>query len=407
MHSFHLKLLKTGLPIAFALLFTGCSGVVGHQYIKTNNNGEITELKKYYSQHGNEYQVTAEFTGPVTLSDDAITISKMADGSFINIQNTQTGSVLKIIEQNGETIYSLFHNKKNVRPSTQQIESYMLGVFSNTPLLAAQHVNTLVKKFDVAAAVNEVEKAQNDDTKSAYIAAICQHQLNPKAQKRVLKVLASVSSDYQQRSAALKFVQQQSPLRDSIWISFFEGLKGMDSDYELRSLLTAVVNQLPDSPTVHTAFFDTTKTIGSDYEKYRLFSEIVTLQSSLKTSELLNASSDIGSDYEAYRLISDISEHINTQDDINALLDFIQSIGSDYEMKRTLQVLPYNTMTKAQTAACIQIASNQIDSDYELAQVLIHIYQATPFKAGLTNQVKIAMNTMSSENEKIKVYEVL
>lgn len=407
MQSFHLKLLKTGLSIAFALLIAGCSGVVGHQYIKTNNNGEITELKKYYSQHGDEYQVIAELTGPVTLSEDAITISKMADGSFINIQNTQTGSVLKIIEQNGEAIYSLFHDKKNVHLSTQQIKSYMLGVFSNTPLLATQRVNTLVKQLDLDAAVNEVEKAQNDDTKLAYIAAISQHQLSPKAHKRVLMVLASVKSDYQQRTSALNFVQQQSPLHDSIWISFFEGLEGMDSDYELRSLLTAIVNQLPDSPTVHTAFFNTTKTIGSDYEKYRLFSEIVTLQSSLKTSELLNASSNIGSDYEAYRLISDISEHINTQDDINALLDFIQSIGSDYEMNRAFQVLSYNTMTKTQTAKCLQIASNQIDSDYELAQVLIHIYQATPFKAELTNQVKIAMNTMSSENEKIKVYEVL
>ena len=407
MHSCITRLTKAALPMVVVLMTTGCIGTVGHQYIKTDPSGKVTELKKYYVQQGNEFLVTADLTGPVVLSDDTLTIKKMTAGSSIRISNTESEEVLKITEQNGKATYSLLQHKRSSEPSTKQINTYMQSLFNFTPLAAEERISALVKHQGVAAAVQQVEQAQNDDTKSAYILEISKLTLDKNAQKRVLTVLSSISSDYSQKVAALAFVETQTTLSQDTWLALFEGLENVASDYELRTLLSSIATKLPDDNAVHSAFFDASETIDSDYEKYRLVSEIATQATSLQIKDMLAASNDIGSDYEAYRLMSDIAQIAKSNDDINAMLVFIQSIDSDYEMQRAFKVLPYSLMSEAQTANALDIAGAEIGSDYELAKVLVNIYQQSPHKVNLATNVKQAMQSISSESDKLKVYEVL
>lgn len=407
MHSCITRLTKAALPMVVVLMTTGCIGTVGHQYIKTDPSGKVTELKKYYVQQGNEFLVTADLTGPVVLSDDTLTIKKMTAGSSIRISNTESEEVLKITEQNGKATYSLLQHKRSSEPSTKQINTYMQSLFNFTPLAAEERISALVKHQGVAAAVQQVEQAQNDDTKSAYILEISKLTLDKNAQQRVLTVLSSISSDYSQKVAASAFVETQTTLSQDTWLALFEGLENVASDYELRTLLSSIAAKLPDDNAVHSAFFDASETIDSDYEKYRLVSEIATQATSLQIKDMLAASNDIGSDYEAYRLMSDIAQIAKSNDDINAMLVFIQSIDSDYEMQRAFKVLPYSLMSEAQTANALDIAGAEIGSDYELAKVLVNIYQQSPHKVNLATNVKQAMQSISSESDKLKVYEVL
>lgn len=407
MHTFMNRLSKATLPVVFAFMTTGCIGVVGHQFIKTDDSGAVIELKKYYVQQGDEYLVTADLTGPVVIAEDTFTILKMVKGSSISIKNTDTGEVLNITEQNGNAAYTLLQHKSSSEPSTKQIKAYMESLFNFTPLAAEERIIALAKHQSVDAAVQQVEQAQNDDTKAAYVSVISKQTLDQQAQERVLNVLSSISSDYSQKIAALDFVEKQMPLSKTVWLTLFDGLENMSSDYELRTLLSSIAVRLPDDKAVHSAFFDVSKTIGSDYEKYRLMSEISAQTSSLQIKDMLAASHDIGSDYEAYRLINDVAPNANNENDINAMLDFILTIDSDYEMQRAFLSLPYNKMNEAQTVKALEIAGLEIGSDYELAKVLVYVCEQSPYKANLVKNVKHAMASISSESDKLKVYEVL
>lgn len=407
MRTFFTRVTKAALPAALVFLTTGCIGVVGHQFIKTDDNGTVIELKKYYVQQGDEYLVTADLPESLVLAQDALTITKMAKGSSISIKNTHSGEVLKVTEQNGNAIYTLWQHKNGSEPTAEQMNAYMLSLFNFTPLAAEERINALVKYQTLSAAVQQVEQAQNDDTKSAYVSAISKYTLDASAQKRVLSVVSSISSDYSQKVAVQDFVEKQTPLSDEAWLGVFAGLENMGSDFELRTLFSSIAAKLPKKEVVHSAFFNVSKTIGSDYEKYRFVSELVSQQTDLKVEDILAASHDIGSDYEAYRVISEVASSANTQNDINAILDFTQTIDSDYEMQRAFISLPYNKMNEGQTKHALEIAGSQIGSDYELAKVLVYICEKSPYKANLIKDVKLALASISSESDKLKVYEVL
>ncbi|WP_138630572.1 hypothetical protein [Pseudoalteromonas spongiae] len=404
MHTSLFKSLHLTSLAAIVLIASGCSGVVSHQYIKTNSNGAITEIKKNYQQFGDEYQVIAEINGPITLSSDALTITSMSKGSFVKIKHFKSDDFLMISEKNGEVTYG---DQKGNTPNKNEIEQFMTSVFDNTPLFAVERTKALIEQQGISAALNQMERANNDDTKSAYITAVSANNLDLPAQKRVLAVLAQIKSDYSQRVTAERFLDKQKQLPDQAWLTFLRGLNGMSSDYETRVLLSKLAPQLPNTQTIHQAYFDVSKTIDSDYEKFRLISEIPAQSTHLSIADMFTASADIGSDYEAYRVVNALASEVKTPNDFEAMLTFMQQIDSDYEMKRAFLSLPYQTMDRATTAQSIELASKFIDSDYELSKTLIHICQKSPYKAQLTETVKLALQSIGSDSDRVKVYDVL
>ncbi|WP_157813530.1 hypothetical protein [Pseudoalteromonas spongiae] len=404
MHTSLFKSLHLTSLAAIVLIVSGCSGVMSHQYIKTNSNGAITEIKKNYQQFGDEYQVIAEINGPIILSSDAVTIASMSEGSFVKIKHFKSDDFLMISEKNGEVTYG---DQKGNTPSKHEIEQFMTSVFDNTPLFAVERTKALIEQQGISAALNQMERANNDDTKSAYITAVSANNLDLPAQKRVLAVLAQIKSDYSQRVTAERFLDKQKQLPDQAWLTFLRGLNGMSSDYETRVLLSKLAPQLPNTQMIHQAYFDVSKTIDSDYEKFRLISEIPSQSTHLSIADMFTASADIGSDYEAYRVVNALASEVKTPNDFEAMLTFMQQIDSDYEMTRAFLSLPYQTMDRATTAQSIELASKFIDSDYELSKTLIHICQKSPHKAQLTETVKLALQSIGSDSDRVKVYDVL
>jgi hypothetical protein len=325
--------LRTATFIFLLLCQIGCVSI-GHQYIYTNADGDVIELKKNYQLLGEQYQVIAELTGPLKLADDGITIIELAKGSVIEINNLSSQTEFKIAEQAGKVIYS-YQNNDLTQPLTPSVkQTYMSGFFSHTPIAAKQKTDILFTQFGLKSAIQQLEGAANDDTKSAYIDAISDKDLTKSLQQSVVEVIATVSSDYTQRLSAESFVQKQQPLSEKVWLALIAALDDMGSDYELRAFMVAIAPELPNSVNIKNALLASSETIGSDYEKYRLVSELAKQKNAFELSELLIASLDLGSDYEAYRVVNDCALLIKTQADFDAMVTFMQTIGSDYEIAR-------------------------------------------------------------------------
>jgi hypothetical protein len=376
--------LRTATFIFLLLCQIGCASI-GHQYIYTNADGDVIELKKNYQLSGEQYQVIAELTGPLKLADDGMTIIELVKGSVIEINNLSAQTELKITEQAGKVIYS--YQKKNLKqPLTPSVkQTYMSGFFSHTPIAAKQRTDILFTQFGSKSAVQQLEAAANDDTKFAYIDAISAKTLTAPSQQSVAAVIATISSDYTQRLSAESFVKNQKPLSEEVWLALIAALDDMGSDYELRAFMVAIAPELPNSVNIKNALLASSETIGSDYEKYRLVSELAQQNNAFEISELLIASSYLGSDYEAYRVVTDCAPLMKTQADFDAMVTFMQTIGSDYEMRKAIVSLPYQMIDKPQTVQVLKLAADYIGSDYELAQTLTYILRQTPYKAELSS----------------------
>jgi hypothetical protein len=398
--------LRTATFIFLLLCQIGCVSI-GHQYIYTNADGDVIELKKNYQLLGEQYQVIAELTGPLKLADDGITIIELAKGSVIEINNLSSQTEFKIAEQAGKVIYS-YQNNDLTQPLTPSVkQTYMSGFFSHTPIAAKQKTDILFTQFGLKSAIQQLEGAANDDTKSAYIDAISDKDLTKSLQQSVVEVIATVSSDYTQRLSAESFVQKQQPLSEKVWLALIAALDDMGSDYELRAFMVAIAPELPNSVNIKNALLASSETIGSDYEKYRLVSELAQQNNAFELSELLIASSYLGSDYEAYRVVTDCAPLMKTQADFDAILTFMQTIGSDYEMRKAIVSLPYQMIDKPQTVQVLNLAADYIGSDYELAQTLTYILRQTPYKAELSSEIDYALASISSDSEKVRVYKLL
>jgi hypothetical protein len=400
-----LKASILGLVLATSV---GCSTIIGQQYIKTDNAGLVTELKKFYKHQGVEYRIIANLTKPITLAKDGFTITSLGEDSVIKIINTQDDSLLSIYEQNGTVHYQYEKNGNINALSPNLIESTMIAVFNNTPLAAKARVTALYHYQSIASVVEQVKSTTNDETKSAYISfASLLEPLDKQAQAELIEVIESIGSDYTQAKSIREFLIGQKSLESSSWISLLTSTHKVVSDYNLSQLLQHIAPKVPNNEQVHAAYFNAAATIDSDYDKYRLMSVIALQPNTFQFADIVNASEDIGSDYNSYKLVSDIATKAKSQQDYSAIFNLIKNIDSDYDMQRALTSLPTKSMNKSQVAKAIKVASQHIGSDYNLANTLVHLAINTPFKSSLVAEFKQAMSGISSNTDKIKVYDVL
>jgi hypothetical protein len=386
----------------------GCSTLIGHQYIKTNDAGLVTELKKFYKYQGIEYQIIADLTHPIALTNDGFTIATLGKNNIIKVINSQDDSRLSIFEKNGTVHYQYTTNGIDQKPSTNFIESTMTGVFNNTPLAAKARVNALYRSQGIQAVINQVENATNDGTKAAYIGFSSQIKtLDDTSRVRLIKVIDSISSDYTQAQSVRAFLKGQSSLDNSTWVGLLTTTHNIGSDYDLSQLLQHIAPKLPNNKAVHSAYFYATTFIGSDYDKYRLMSEIAKQPNNLLLADILKACGDIGSDYDAYKLVQDVASQLKTEQDYSVVFNVIESIGSDYDMQQALTSLPVKNMNKRQVTKAIEVASKHIGSDYDLANTLVFFAENSPLKSSVTTEFKQAILKMSSDTDKVKVYDVL
>ena len=326
---------------------------------------------------------------------------------MIELNNLSSGSELVILQEGSKAVYSYQVNGTNQSLSASLKKRYMSGLYIHTPIAAKQRTDILFTQYGAKAAIEQLETAENDDTKFAYIDAISAKNLTTPLQQNVVDVISKLRSDYTQRMSVESFVNKQKPLKENLWLELINAIDGIGSDFELRRLLVTLASEIPNSADVKSALLESSETIGSDYEKFSLVSELAKQHNVFSISELFAASDDIGSDFEAYRVVNDLAPLIKTQADFDALMVFLESIGSDYEMRKAIISLPYQDLDKEQTAKIISLAAVYLGSDYELAQTLSYILRQTPHKAELNNEFDYALASMSSDHEKVKVYKLL
>lgn len=364
------------LCITTLLLFglTACTVTSGSQYIKTDAQGQVTRLQRYFDHQGVEYKVSAELTAALSLDKTGSNILALPEKSFIHISSTDHNLSFAIERQHQHTTHLLNINGKTADDSPQsrqQAEQLTLMLFRHTPVDAKGRVSTLLAYQGADKVLNEISLIADQETKRLYITE--------------LAVQAALTAQQQ-----LQLIQSTNTIQ---------------SDHDLTELLLSQAAILPKQPEVQNAMLEASYRIKSDYEKRRLMSQLAKPQSGFSLSRVLQASLNIESDYELSQLLQQSAPQVRDDKTLDAVLAAAETIESSYELQQSLSALPFEHLTTAQNERVIKMAAANILSDHELANTLIELLNRAQNPLTLQSAVTEALKSISSDSDKVRVFE--
>jgi hypothetical protein len=358
------------------LLLTLASCTVHSQYIKTDDQGQVTRLKRSFEVDAVRYSIDAELTSALTLDNTGNRILALPEQSYVRIHSTKDNLDFVLERRQADTESELRVHGKVVGDSEQsrrQIEQLTLIMFRHTPIDAKGRVNTLLQYQGTTKVLHEISLMQDLESKKQYFNELVKQAVLTEQQQ--LQLIASTST--------------------------------IQSDYELTELMLLLAQAQSMQPQVQKALLQTSMRINSDYEKRRLLSQLAQPPSGFPLDQILQASGDIGSDYELGQLLQQAAPQIQHNDSLQALLSAAQSIESDYELQQVLTALPFERFSTTQNEQVIALAAATIESDYELATMLSLMLSRASDPQALQSAIKAALKTISSDSEKVRVFELL
>lgn len=358
------------------LLITLASCTIHSQYVKTDDLGQVTRLKRSIDVDSVRYNIDAELTSALTLDSTGNRILALPEQSYIRISTTKDNLDFVLERRQADTESELSVHGKVVgdsEQSRQQIEQLTLMMFRNTPIDAKGRVNTLLQYQGTTKVLNEISLMQDQDSKKQYFNELVKQAVLTEQQQ--LQLIASTAT--------------------------------IQSDYELTEVLLLLAKAQSIQPSVQKNLLQTSSRIGSDYEKRRLLSQLAQPPSGFQLVQILQASLEIESDYELGQLLQQAAPQIQDNDTLQALLRTAKSIESDYELQQVLTALPFERFGTTQNEQVIALAAANIESDYELATMLTLMMSRASNPQALQSAIKAALKTISSDSEKVRVFELL
>lgn len=158
-----------------------------------------------------------------------------------------------------------------------------------------------------------------------------------KALREFMGAVGTVNSDYE-RGQALALLFKRSSLSGEQWQAMLKAIAGMSSDYEKAKLLIRAAESFNNS-TALPAFFATADTIDSDYEQRRVLTAIVRNETLGQERFKLVARSiaAMSSDYEKAQVLMQVAANSKGDEEIRRMLvDAAKNINSEYERGRVL-----------------------------------------------------------------------
>ena len=218
----------------------------------------------------------------------------------------------------------------------------------------------------------------------------------------VLAEVATLSSDYVQRRY-LNVLLDSASLNDGQVRRLLQTAgKGMESDYELASLLISLGKKGYVKPSTSEEYVNAASTLQSDYERRRALSALLKVpgldRSVFKT--ILDVASNISSDYELASLLIEMGPNgLSTPELRNAYFKAASSLSSDYEHRRAFSALVKSPELSKELLSAILKSATDISSDYELASLLVEIAGRHELDGELRDAYIRAADGISSDHD--------
>jgi hypothetical protein len=221
----------------------------------------------------------------------------------------------------------------------------------------------------------------------------------------VLQEVSRINSDYVKRVYLQRLLDTASLDAPTLSRLIMQAGREMRSAYDLASVLSGIAPRLRDDQS-RVAYLQAVKSVNSDYERRRALSALLKTGpvSAIVAASVLDAAKSIGSDYEEATVLTEllaVSEVADTNRD--AFAAAMNTIQSDYERRRVLTALTNRGSTTPAALNVVYMSAAQMRSPYELAAVLVASVHAHPLDATTRGPFFQAFGKLTSDYERRKV----
>ena len=225
----------------------------------------------------------------------------------------------------------------------------------------------------------------------------------------VLQEISRITSDYVKRIYFRRLFDTGSLDAAALSRSLAQAGREMRSAYDLASVLSGVAPRIrDDQPRI--AYLQAVKSINSDYERRRALSAIIGTGplSATVAAALLDAATSIRSDYDLASVLTQLLQATDvTEANRDAFLSALNTIQSDYERRRVLTALTGRARVAPAALTVVYASASQMRSPYDLATVLTASIRSHPLDASTRASFFQAFAKLTSDYERRRVLTTL
>jgi beta-lactamase regulating signal transducer with metallopeptidase domain len=391
-------------------------------------------------------QITLDYQGSITLSDDDRDIVSMSPGSFFRL--SVDGSRVPLlgtdreIELRGRADGTIerryFVNRRDVayEPEGRQwLGEFLPLLVRRTGFNAEARITRFLRRDGAAGVAREIGLLESDFVRSLYVRLLAKQATLSTADLTAVLQPLEISSDFEMAQALVAIVQTQT-IGGSAGPAYFRAARTIDSDFELRRALSpllsrpheaaftqemfavsvnigsdfeqaeflkaaAVGGQMERAPD---AFFDALSNVGSDFEHRRVLKEVVRRTKDVATVTLLfRDAARISSDFEQAEFLREAAKAGLVESGRDAFFGAAATIGSDFEQRRALTAVVEQSGVPVETLTAVVRSASDIGSDFEQAELLLTIARRHKLDGSLRQAVLDLADSMGSDFERGRV----
>jgi hypothetical protein len=347
-----------------------------HSSQNISQNSSDSESRTWrVSWESNECSVDMRSKGDVKFSTDLTQVLSISRGGYFEITERVAGTKrhYEATPRSGGGLDEEYSVNGSVRPLDEAgktwVRSVILELERHSGFAAEWRVGEILRKSGVDGVLTEVATLSSDYVQRRYLNVLMDSTtLNDGQVRRVLQIAG----------------------------------KGIDSDYELASLLIDLGKNGYVKPTTSTEYVQAASTLQSDYERRRALSALLKVpgldRGVYKT--ILDVAGDISSDYELASLLIEMGPNgLSTPEMRAAYFKAASSLSSDYEHRRAFSALVKSPELSKELLTAILKSATDISSDYELASLLVEIAGRHELDGELRDAYIRAADGISSDSE--------
>lgn len=380
--------------------------------IISDDNGFETGNMHWFDD---DQSMRASWEGKFILSDDERRVIDITHDGMLKLEGTRDNIKrrVRIEKEDGALETDYWVNGKRAvfdAAGEEWLAETLQHMLRHTSIDMDGRVARYLKKGGADYALERGVELVGDYTKRMFVMSLLnQTSLNENQHDTLKTMLATIESDYEIRLLVTHFVDA-GIIGDEDLVDMLDIAKSIDSDYEMRLALAPMIERWSLNEEALQKVLMLARTIDSDYELRLLLSIAADANEFSQSNKLLfiDAMDTIDSDYEKRLLIGIFAAKARGDEVITtALFDQVTKISGDYEKRLGLgSVMTTGIMSSEAWALAIR-AADTIDGDYEKAQALTHMASLARNDRQLLQSIRRSAEGISGEYERDNVINVI
>ncbi len=381
----------------------------GDTSISVRSNGQGEQTRSTYQQIKNGHEIKVVRDGLMALSTNGNSVGMVSPGGYLTLSETgnEIDRSIKFTMDDGKLVHTFERDgdeQSMTADDKQWLDTMMLDYLRNSGANANERVAKINKLGAMDAVIDEMEQIHSRGLLYYSAAAAKTGELSDSQIQRMVKILKSLTSDYDMRIAFTPLFMLEN-LSDETVKQIMTAVKSIGSDYEMRILLTSLLEARSlNDESVFATFLDLSDSIQSDYEMRVLLMGAVKVQpnNTNNAKQMLSlAKKRIKSDYELRMLISGVVKLFkDSPDGVDVAIESLKSLESDYEFRVAAMAIMNNVDLEHDAWLKLINSIDKVGSDYEATEILIRILSNMPDNNDLLEAVvKAAKKGVGSKHE--------